>query len=271
MNGKYIYYNVFFNSSCTASAGAITFSGKRDCNPLSPEIILQSNASASATYGASFSCGAFCNASCILSLNVARGISSISFFINENTSMKFSFEYCEHFSILSTLFPISKNKNSGAIHSNDPSKELSSKNNNGLPLVNKAEKTILVSTTSSILPHFFNILFTIAERTSSESRSTSSFVALEAATILSIFRTSSSLVETNLAKSICQFSSEMLLNSLLTSSGIRISTLAILVLDSFEYLKIMGVFEKQNQDPACPQEILLKAINTDTPSYWGEY
>ena len=122
-------------------------------------------------------------------------------FMKEKTRMNSSLEKCENVSSLSTLLPISKNRNSGAINSNSVKTSFNSKTLNGLPLLISAENTTFASTTSNILNHFLRSLLAIDKLTSSANSSTCSFMAFDLDTIESISLNSSNFVLINLENS----------------------------------------------------------------------
>src|SRR3990167_1356400 len=183
MKKEEIYY-ALPKSMSIASEGVITLPGRDFFIPLSPERILQSSLSANATNATSFRCGAFFLASSALSSNFSGETKSISLFKNEKISDISSFDSLLFASSLSILLPISKNKNSGATNSNNPTILFNMNTSNGLPLIYKEENTVFVSTTTSTNYHFFErSLFARATPTSSESPSTSFSVSLLFATI----------------------------------------------------------------------------------------
>ena len=215
----YVKSDTLPNNMPNASEGVRTLSGNAFFNPLSPERILQFNLNDKAAYGTSFSCEHNFLHSSVLSENLLIGINSIWSLTKENTLINSSLEKCENLSILSTLLPISKNKNSGDTTSNLLITLFNSKINSGLPRINNAENTVLASTTSSIPNHSLRSLLAIDKLTSSANSLTCSSVAFDLDTIDSIsFILSNSLFK-NLENINCQSISEILLNSLLISSG----------------------------------------------------
>ena len=224
------------NRMFSASEGEITLFGRTRLSPLSPERILQSDLSERATNDISFEWGAISFASFTLSSNDFRGINSISFFINENISTNSSLEKCVNLIILSSLLPISKNRNSGAINSNFLIKELTSNTNKGLPLVKRAENTVLVSDITNILVYSLRSLLVISKPTSSASSEICFSVALDFEIMASIFLNSSNFDFRNLENKSCQASFDILSNSMLISSGMDIVISTIGECNNIDYL-----------------------------------
>lgn len=234
----------------SASVGVITLVGRAFFSPLSPERIGQFNARERATYGTSLRCGDIFLASSIFSLNSLNGTSPISDLRKENTFMNSSLAKCVDLSILSIRLPISKKRNSGDTNSNVGKSLFNSKIINELPTFIREEKATFASVTIIIL--FYSSLrsfFVIARLTSSASSSACASVIFDLDTIVSISLNSSNFNLINRENNNCHAVLGILLNSLLTSSGIDIVISVIIINGYFSYLNISNyIFLDTNND-----------------------
>jgi len=210
----------------------------KDCSFsfLSPENIGQSSFNASAKYGESLKL--ILIASGNLSKNSEEGINSTCSLIKEIISDNSSLDNSVSSSILSNLFLISVNRNSGATNSNLFITLFASKTLKGLPFLINEENTTLTSITNNIVyPSFssFSYLLANAKSVSSDNSSACSWVNLDLSTIDLIFDNLSNFSFNIFPIANCQFILNIEANSS-NSSGMSIFACTINKNNTNDYL-----------------------------------